>query len=291
MNDTALISEILDQKVTKVNPILHAGHVNRVYLVECSQEKFVVRLNNQRELARFEKEVWCIEEGRKVGVPGPQVIGHGLQSDSAYMVLNYLDGLNSTDIHDDLEKVWNTVGMYTQRIHTIQVDGFGEDMIEPGRFVDTWERYLHYNIESLNKHDYLLEHEFITYEQSGLLKSEFSRLLDTKFHFGLLHGDLSLDNIIISDQIYLFDWGVAQASIIPHLEFVNLIENNLNPKSRLFEYFLRGYALSKEDYIKMEKDIRTLGLLQAVDKLRFAIDRKPEKIAQMVEKVQLYLEK
>src|SRR5258706_147239 len=149
------------------------------------------------------------------------------------------------------------------------------------------KRYLAYNIESLNPQDKLLELEALNVEQLKKVKALFEELLQKQFTFGLNHGDLSLKNVIVSpqDKVSLFDWGSAEAEIVPHHDFGEILKSSLKSSSPEFKSFLNGYGLSETEYKQLVGDIYGLMLLRAIDKLRWAIDRNPTDIPAFVEKV------
>lgn len=55
-------------------------------------------------------------------------------------------------------------------------------------------------------------------------------------------------------------------------------ENSLRENDSNFINFLDGYGLSRDEFNLLKPDIISLALLRSVDKLRWAIDKKPKKI-------------
>jgi RIO-like serine/threonine protein kinase len=163
-------------------------------------------------------------------------------------------------------------------------------MTAPGTFSDSWERYLSYNIESLNDHDKLLLYGVLSPNESQAIREKFIKLKDKQFQLGLVHGDLSLENIIVeNDSVTLIDWGNAESTIIPHMEIIALLQNKMSDTDPLFDAFLRGYKLDRGVYESIKSDIQTLTLLQAIDKLRWAFDKKQEKIEEFSQRVKSLL--
>ncbi len=285
MSDEGTIKKILNGNITSIKPVLNKGDVNRVYVVTTDKETVVLRLNEAGELQRFKKEEWCLTKVSEIGIRSPQVLSTGVLDSIAYMVLNFIPGLNGEEIAENKSYIWHELGVYAKKIHSIQVQGFGERFIN-GRFSDFWKRYVRYNIESLNDDDKLLEMGVISKTDSEDLKHSFSVLLDRKFNFGLTHGDLSLANIIVEgEKITLIDWGSAELTVVPHYEIIGIFEDSLKENDPLFEDFLTGYGMTYEELDTTKQDIDSLVLLRSVDKLRWAIDKKPDMIGEFSDKV------
>lgn len=138
-----------------------------------------------------------------------------------------------------------------------------------------WENFVAYNIQSLCPDDKLIELGVLNEEKSERVKKLFQELIKKQFNFGLNHGDISLKNIMISDEnkVSIFDWGSAEAQIVPHHDIGVILEDSLKNNSPEFKSFLNGYGLSDKNYADMEEDLHSLMLLRAIDKLRWAIDK------------------
>ena len=291
MTDNDTIQQLFNDKAIVATPIIGKGDVNRVYIVKQDNNQIVVRLNSEDELNRFKKEAWCLEEASSKGIPSPHLIDIGVKNNTAYMILNFIAGKNGSDISENKEKIWHVIGSYAKKINSISTRGFGETMTSPGDFSDSWERYLTYNIQSFDHNDELLKLGVLTKEHSQLIKKRFIRLKDKQFHFGLVHGDLSLENVIVeNDKVTLIDWGVAESTIAPHMEIVDLLQNQMSDTGSLFDNFLLGYGMDRDEYESLKPDIETLALLQAIDKLRWAIDRKQDKVEKFSQRVKVLVE-
>jgi len=276
--DIQLVNQLCNTKIVDIMPILDKGEVNRVYVVKIENEKLIVRLNEESEISRFEKEHWCMVKASQCNIPSPQVIDFGISNNTAFMILEFVEGLNGEEIRQR-NHIWNKLGSYAKKSHSIPTVGFGETMTQPGTFTDSWERYVSYNIESLNEEDALLRMNVINHSDSGKLRDLFKQLLKKQFAFGLSHNDISFANILVEDeQITLLDWGSAESTIVPHFEILGILEDSLQQEEPLFKDFLEGYSMSLEEYKNILPDMNALALLKAVDKLRWAINRSPERI-------------
>ncbi|MDO8452522.1 MAG: aminoglycoside phosphotransferase family protein [bacterium] len=277
-----LVTSIVGTGVQKITPILNKGTVNQVFLVESSEGNVVVRLNNEDLVSRYEKEKWCMEKASEVGVNAPKVISVGEKDGYAYTVMSFIEGTpgDETDT-TGRPLVWRELGRYARAIHSIPVAGFGleyADMIE-GDSERHWNDYLDYNIKSLTPEDKLIELGVIDIEESKRVKELFEELKKKNFTFGLNHGDLSLKNTILGadGSVYLLDWGCAEADIVPHFD-IGEIKRSSELTEEDWDSFLVGYSMSREEFKGLEDDLKSRLLLLRFDKLRWAIDKKPERI-------------
>ena len=121
----------------------------------------------------------------------------------------------------------------------------------------------------------------------------FEGLRDTRFKFGLNHGDLSVKNVRVDsvDKIYLIDWGSAEANIVPHFDFVEIVQSSLESSSIEFKKFLEGYGMHYREFKKIESEIEKLMLLRALDKLRWSLERKPGKVKHFITNTQKILQR
>lgn len=279
---SAIVRNYAKEDILEIKQIKDKGQVNDIYVLATSSSKYVVRIDpREATLDRFQKEAWCMGETQRLGVSGAQALDLGTTENHPYMLLSYLEGIDGDEVEKNKQTaIWATLGEYARKIHSVQVTGYGEKMVAAGTFDGSWEQFLGYNISCLDADDKLLALGIITQAQSKILSEIFSRLKNTKFAFGLTHHDLSLKNTRISQDgtVYLLDWGSAEVNIIPHMDIGEILHSSLEESSREFEVFLQNYKISKEKYEEIKPDIEKLRLLSCTDKLRWAIDRKPDLI-------------
>lgn len=282
-----IANEYIDEDVLEIKQITKKGEVNNTYIFITSENKYIVRIDpNETTLDRFEKEKWCMGEAKKIGILTPTVYKIGIKHSHPYMVMNYIDGTDGDDLDkNEQKKVWQKLGQYSCKIHNIKVTWYGERMDLPGVFCGNWHEFIDYNINSLNQKDKLISLGIIESEQSKTLRNIFEKLKKSSFKFGLIHNDLSLDNTRINKDgdIYLLDWGSAEVNIVPHIDIIEIMESSLDYNSEYFKIFLENYGISKKEFEMLEPNIVALKLLQCIDKLRWAIDKKPELIEKKTE--------
>ena len=292
---TKIIEEHTNDKVIGVDLIAGRGEVNQIYILETPTAKYVLRSDlNKNNIDRFQKEMWCSKVANEKGVATPKVFTLGLENGYPYMVMSYVEGKNGDESTDqEKDKIWNELGKYTHKIHSIPVEGYGEGMSDPGKFTDSWSRYLDYNISSLIPSDKVIGLGVITEKQSEEIKEIFLNLKNTSFNFGLTHYDLSLNNTILTTNgdVCLIDWGSAKVAPVPHLDIAEILDSSLDENSEQFALFLQGYGFTNQDFQKIKSEIAQLNLLIHMDKLRWAIDRKKEKIGHFSQEVENKLAK
>ena len=275
-----LILDQLNEIVNSITQIHGLGEVNEVFVVKTNKQKIVIRLNNKDVLNQFKKGVWCIEQVQFLNIDTSPVIQFGIFKEYAYVILKFLDGINGKEYYNS-KYIWNDFGGKLNKIHQISTKGWGDNMIEPGSFEGSWKDFLNYNISSLNDEDTLLNN-VISKDQSSKLKERFLTLADKKFIFGLNHGDVSLKNSIINseNQVFLIDWDSSESHIVPHFDFACIISYcfNYNFENEDFKHLIQGYGMLDIEFESIKHDIISIILLTSIDKLRWAIDRKPEKI-------------
>ena len=276
----SLVSSLVDGEVTKITPIIGRGTVNKVYAVETPSGKVIVRLNNEDPASRFEKEKWCMGKASEIGIHVPQLLSVGEKDGYGFTIMEFIDGVPG-DEADFIQRplIWRELGRYARKIHSIPVAGLGlefADMTE-GDSEKHWQDYINYNIESLTPEDKLIELGVLNLESSKKVKELFEKFKTKKFTFGLNHGDLSLKNTILGKDgnVYLIDWGCAEADIVPHFD-IGEIKRSSELTEEDWDSFLVGYSMTKEEFSSLEEDIKTRLLLCRFDKLRWALDKKPE---------------
>ncbi len=281
-----VVSAIVHEPVRQAVPIVGKGSVNDIFVVATAASRFVVRVNDEASHAQFKKEAWCIAQASAAGIPSPQVLDVGTRGGHAYMVQTYVTGENGADKSADTTCVWRALGYYARIIHGIATDGFGEVLSpdRPGVFTDTWSRFLTYNIDSLTNDDPLLRLGVMTPTHAQKIGRVFRELREKPFRFALNHGDLALRNTLVerSGTVALLDWGCAEAHVVPHFDLIEIRRSSLAPTASGFAAFLDGYELSLAEYHTMLPDLDSLALLRAFDKLRWALDRKPERVPPFV---------
>lgn len=288
-----LAETYLGGSIDSAKAIMGRGEVNQMYLLETAEQKAVLRVNGVGEYDRFKKEEWCIHQANARGVPSPKVLALGTDSDRAYMLLEHVDGANGNEIASTPE-LWEQLGRYLRGIHDIPVQGFGESLedITAGSRA-TWQKYLTYNITSLTDEDVLVRTRVLDAVRARELRAQFERLSAAVFSFGLSHGDFSLANVIVAEdhRPNVIDWGSAQGHIVPHHDLGVILDESVSENSDQFSALLAGYDLRRPDFEKLRDDILALQLLEAVDKVRWALEKAPDRVPHHASQVAKFLKR
>jgi len=278
-----IASKFFTRAVSKVEKVINLGSVNKVYIASSNRQKIVIRVNEKDGLRPYQKEAWCINKSSDAGIPGPQVIDMGKEDTLSYMAISFIEGLNGKKYSDQI-KIWRALGEYARRIHSIPLDGFPDTNVPPEGFDRSWENYVIYNFQSLNPADKLLEIGAISVKESEWLKEVFSDIKTLKFKAGLVQGDLCPRNTIVNVQgeIFLIDWGSADSGIVPFGDLIEILKSSTKSTSANFASFLEGYDMTQNEFLEIKSLLSSLMLLRATDKLRWSIDKMPDKTPHFV---------
>lgn len=268
----------LSHELDRFEAIEGRGEVNQVYKVIAGDRTVILRINTPNEYERFLKEKWCADTASRT-VSTPRVICVDKTPECAYMLLDYIPGKNGKDIAAT-SHFWQLMGQDLHKIHRIPVNGFGEKLQDfTTNTRNHWSVYLSENIQALSGNSPIIELRIFDNQEVDRLVRLFESLQNKEFAFGLSHGDYSPANTIVSQDgsVNIIDWGSAEAHIVPHHDFGVILNESLSENSQLFDSFLEGYGLTIEEYDKIKDDVAVLHLLEAIDKLRWALDKAPHR--------------
>jgi aminoglycoside phosphotransferase (APT) family kinase protein len=279
------IAESAGLRPARIEPILHRGSVNHVFDVHGHGGRYVVRfaIDPLRENS-YEVEAWCVPRAAAQGVPGPEVVAHGVESGVPYLVETFVDG---TPGHTGGLDGWRTLGSYARRVHRIALTAdapsglfsrFGRDLPR------AWRSHLDYNLKSLEPDDPLIDLGVYRREQQPALREVLARLGEQAMSFGLSHGDLSLRNLLLpaTGPPVLLDWDTAAAGPTPDGDLLSLLrmhQTEGDPDHPALQAFAEGYGLDLAAVLPRLTDQLVLGHL---DLVRWAQDQRPDLLDQTV---------
>ena len=277
---STIISGFLNEPPVDIKPVVGKGNVNKVFIAEAVNRKVVLRMNDRgKALDEFTKEAWCIEQAAAKGIPVPSVLGLGQCEGNAYIIESYIAGDDGIQNHTLKLRTFRELGKYARLIHSIPVQGFGSRLSEltQGDAQESWRRYLEYNIENLTENDPLIERKILTRLQSRLIRDIFTDLRRHEFTVGLIHGDISLRNVIVdkAGRVHLLDWGSAESGIVPHYDLVEMLMMNMmsgDPADAQIRAFLDGYGISQAQFKQMTPELESLLVLRTLNYLRSVFD-------------------
>jgi Ser/Thr protein kinase RdoA (MazF antagonist) len=249
-----------------------------VYRLDGPDAPLVVKLGKPHRTAataeEFAKELWCAGVVRSVGVATPEALEVGRFEDRPYLLLAFAPGRPPTQ--EERPAVWEAFGRFAAAYHALPVDGFGPKLAAPGRFGQSWDEHLAYNIDSLSPEDPLTAMGVIDPAVRPLVKRRFETLAARPWRTGLVHADLALWNVLVGEagEITLLDWGCARGGPVPHQEVTEMIRDGRDRPGAVAG-FARGYGLDAAATAALQDDLLDFLLLREIDTLRWALERSP----------------
>lgn len=295
-NPSKILKNIPNEKLGEIKSVkkLHGGIVNQTYKVTSQKGVFVVRINTIDQINVFSKEIYCYRTAKDLSIPSPEVIKLYQDSKNCILVTKYIPGVSNKEIDKSKRAyIWEKLGEYSKLISEIKELPYGEDALNAGDAKSKYtEGMLGYALKEFSKDD----DYFI---RNGILNiREIERVLDllnylkqkiNQINFGLIHGDLSLSNVVVNEKgvVYLIDWGSANLLPVPDFQVMEIYLNSIlkeSFKSGYLSAFLKGYGLEENYIFRNKETINAMFFLNLTDKVRWAIDNDKEEALRNYEK-------
>lgn len=192
-------SEILKTNIIKYTP-LFGGDINKVYLIESSSEKWVVKVNNNNSFPNMfkyeEKGLKLLDSPQKILVAKP--IKQNVLNNDAFLILKHIpEGIKT-------ELFWENFGIQLNNLHQTSHQKFGlhfnnyiGSLPQQNEFCDSWtDFFVTQRIEAQLK---LAREKGFFKTQTNRFSSLFSKLenLFPQEPPALLHGDLWSGNFLV----------------------------------------------------------------------------------------------
>jgi aminoglycoside phosphotransferase (APT) family kinase protein len=286
--------------------LLLPGVDNHVVRVWGAGVDVVVRTpRDPAEPDRYPAERWAAERARRHGVPTPRVLAcqHDF-GEAPLMIVEHVASLPSD------RDPWRDLGRLAAALAEVPLDGepdgepdehgagdhhgpvpdalltrFGSDLPE------AWRAHLRYGIDSLVPGDRLLDLGVYAEHQRGPLRAALEQLAaeSTGWRHGLVHGDLAPRNLVprgAGDPV-LIDWGSARTGPVPWLELDRVhrwcvVDEVVVPDE--LRRFADGLGIDLDAALPT---LRRLALLHHLDLVRWALERRPDRLARQVEEARL----
>ena len=288
------IARELGCAVLSVREIADLGAVNHVFVVESEVEAWVIRFNRDPlDRDDFAKEEYCLGFARRLGIPSPDVIARGTLDGVPYLVQNLVHGVSGEFARS--RELWLQLGQYaaTLAAQPIPEDAAGALFPRFGRDpAENWRQHVQYNLDELTPGDRLIHLGVYGLAHKCRIRDVFEGLLRREYRFGLNHGDLVPKNTILQagGAVVLLDWGSATVGLVPHQNFLRL--KNPAPTETPFTaeeigWFAEGCDVDPE---AISTDLLETELLGAIDLVRGAIDRRPDRLDETVAKARAHVE-
>lgn len=274
--------------VKRVVPILGKGTINEVYRVEKEDGHTVIlRMNKDREaeesMHEYHREAWCMRMAALAGVPTPESLGYGIWEDRGWSLQTFVPGPTSDEVPESNATAWRFLGECLRKLEAfawVDHEQEAREVFGPPPPAFHWEGQLSYNLTSLTSEDPLLKLGVYPLDQQEEIRRAFASLEDPDLRFGLAHGDFARRNVILSPWgPVLIDWGCATQGQLPAYEIVETLRNAVDgdPNEEGFRAFEAGYG----GFGPLRPRLPALRLLRAFDLVRWAIDRRPERIEEL----------
>lgn len=332
----------------EVNRVAVAGPAGQQVVVRCQRSD----APGAEVLAEFERERWASDAARAVGIPTPRILAVGHLDGWAYSVQELVTGTLGEHAPDD-GPLWRELGRLTHQVSRIDLADAPDGLFSRfGRDLDVaWRQHLEYGLAELAPGDPLVDLGVYRDADRERLREILLSIraaagdgvgaasgdgdvaaagdaagaaagdgdgaaVDAPLRQGLLHGDLALRNLLITDdgEVVLIDWGSVRTGPVPLQEVVHLLGmedwiataegrkyEGRGPGEQGIRAFLEGYLDAQADepepqephsgqgsfrppaperVDRLLEQARALQMLETIDLVRWAIDQAPDQVEQ-----------
>ncbi len=273
--------------------VLTGGQQNHAVRLRGPATDAVIRF--ARDVSRltmdpFDVEQWCSAAVLAAGIATPPTLARAQLGHYSVIVQRFEPGerTNAADV-----RAWEAIGRVAAALAEVDTGDAPPGLFSRfGRDLDAaWLQHLDYNLTALTGDDPLLELGVYESGQQDAVRRALTRLRGRRLRQGLCHGDLSTRNVItraVEDYVVI-DWGSAHAGPVPWTDLEQIHRWHVtgltgDPDTRVSEAawraVLSGASLSPE---AAGPTIAEVGILHAIDVVRWARDRRPDRIAEFVQ--------
>lgn len=239
------------------------GLRNLVYQVDHPEGNFVIRIsNNPTKVSVFQKEQVVTKRVRSAGIPAPEIVHVGADSDGLPYMLQVRASGNEASTHALRPAILREMGRYASLIHKVETRGFGHDITWPDEdgYLVSWSDFLEHEIKLENRLAILEEQQMLNAEQTARLRDILVTVDDSQAP-ALNHGDLRLKNVLVDEEgniTSIIDWEDCISSLAPQWEWsVALHDLSIDEKQE----FLDGYGVSTETVKELSALTKALNLI------------------------------
>lgn len=235
--------------------IVGKGKNNAVYKIIVDDCSYILRLQKSlKQLEIYEKEKWCSEAVRNVGIPTPEIHKVGICEGYTFSIQDFIKGEQSTESKNNIAKIWYTLGQYAKIINSISAP----------KFAFSYTTF----VQGLFKDNFFSSRNIFSQELSLKIQDRLNETTKWEFLPKLCHGNLHPSNVVLSaDQIvHLIDWETATGNRTPQSELAEIYTWNTGKEN--ISQFLDGYGLKEKDMKDMIRDVQTLVLLRLLSVIK-----------------------
>lgn len=271
-------------------PLAGAGTVNHVFVVGTGADRWVIRSpRDRRSVDVFAAEQWSAAQARTIGIPTPEMLAVGTREGRPFSVQRFVPGTRAADLPHRHDELASTLGDYCLRIGQIPpatnapaalFSRFGADLAA------AWTAHLDYNARQLDGADPLLRLGVLSSAEQRMVADRIAWLRDQPQRFGLTHGDLAPRNVLLPDPGtgagVLIDWGSASFGPVPWRDLLNLERDRRREALTSWRYLRRFAEAAGVDLVGEWEVLAAHRLLHHVDLVRWALDRRPDRVPDTV---------
>lgn len=280
------VADVHGLPTATVRPIVGAGWTNHVVVLGSPAPAYVVRYAlDPADDARVGLETWLLPRVAAHGVPGPKLVASGEIEGIPYLVQEFVTGGRGPDRASP--GLWHILGRYASAMRTVALGPDAPDLLFTrfGRDLPAaWRDHLAYSLDQLTDDDPLLRLGVYKIGQQQAIHAVVAALAEVPLTHGLGHGDLTLANVLVPDgrPPVVLDWGAAAAGPSPWHDLVLLHRNRVRDRvvSSCVDAFIDGCGLP---LAQAKATVTDLTLLGDLDLVRWARERAPHRLAELVE--------
>lgn len=271
---------------------IQKGKINLVFEVAIPKEgAFIFQLHPQKERKYlFEQSARVSGEAFRRGIPTHKVSYYGDEFiPYAWIVYEKIEGMTADSYGGDKKKIWKQIGEYAKLIHQIPMSAYGSVRYwkEKPAYSDTWEEEVDFKMEIYKENRILESGRLFGDDEVKVIEREIKKIRRWKFTPMLIHGNLSLDNVLVDDNgkiVGIIDWDEASGGRVPHQEFGSAFAWWMTEGEQ--KSFLKGYGFSNTKWNKIKRGVVSTQLLMYLSNLIwFTFHKDDEKMKDMCERV------
>jgi len=274
------IAEQIGVPASGCREIIGQGTVNHVFVAATAEGELVVRFHRDPlDVDDYAGEEWCLKS-LKGEVPVPNCVAVGACQGISFIVQTFEEGENADGRRSP--ELWRTLGRYAKTINETPLDASAPESLFPrfGRdLLCNWHRHIDYNLAELTPADELLKIGAYEMKHQDELKRAFSNLRHRVTRFGLTHGDLVPKNVLLPpcSPPVVIDWGSAGTGAAPFHDYMRIRQDEAEEAftDDDLEQFAAGYGSPVRELASTMDDLSLLG---KIDKVRWAIDKRPDRV-------------
>ena len=271
---------------------LAGGNENHAVRARTGSADVVVRFTRDPGRLRgdtFDVEAWCAGAAARAGIRTAPVVARTHIEGESVLVVEHVTG--QATAADDLA-AWRAIGAAAARLAEVGTDDAPDGLFSRfGRDLDAaWDAHLVYNLDALGPDDALPGLGVYDARDRDGLRDVVASLRGRDLRQGLVHGDLCHRNLVTaSDGGYVvLDWGSAQVGPRPWTDVEQIHRWHVTRDAEtpvsaaawdeVLGAVLEGTGVSPDAAAGI---VGSLAVLHALDVVRWAQDRRPDRLAEL----------